>query len=346
MKFRALKYVLAFVLPLFVAIAFVTEGWLCYLPLLYAFGLIPLLELLFKPDAKNLSEATAALVKTDRIYDALLYAAVPVQYGFLIWFLFILQTNSVDLVSLIGRIISMGLMCGILGINVAHELGHRKSRTAKTAAKLLLLTSLYQHFFIEHNYGHHKNVSTPKDPASSRFNEPLYGFWFRSLIGSYVSAWRIQFQLLKRSKVGWFSFKNDMFYYVVQSLTLLLIVFLVFGQLAVVGFFIAALIGMLLLETVNYIEHYGLQRRRINEQRYENTTPQHSWNSDHVVGRMLLFELSRHSDHHANPYKKYQGLQSYHDSPQMPTGYPGMMLISAIPPLWFYLMNKRAERFR
>lgn len=341
MKFRALKYLLAFVLPLFVAVSFITQGWITFIPVLYAFGLIPLLELFFKPNDKNLQLATEVLVVKDKLYDALLFLAVPVQFGFLIWFLFSVQNLPFYSLTFLGRSVSMGLMCGILGINVAHELGHRKERIAQLAAKSLLFTTLYQHFFIEHNYGHHKNVSTPSDPASSRLNEPLYMFWIRSIVYSYISAWQIQIDILQRSKQSFLSIKNEMLYYALLSLGAVYTVFYLVGAMALAGFLIAAVVGILLLETVNYIEHYGLSRKKVSDKRYEQTNPMHSWNSNHVVGRMVLFELSRHSDHHANPHKHYQVLKAHQKSPQMPTGYPGMMLLSALPPVWFSIMNKR-----
>ncbi len=344
MRFRALKYLLAFVLPLFVAQAFLTTGWLTFTPLLYAFGLIPLLELLFVPDKENLLAAQAEIVREDKLYDALLYLTLPVQYGFLCWFLFNIGTVEAFSLSFWGRSLGMGLLCGVLGINVAHELGHRREKAAQKVAKALLLTSLYPHFYIEHNFGHHKNVSTPQDPASSRYNEVLYAFWIRSIAFSYLSAWRIQMGLLKRQKRSFFSYRNDMFWYAVCTILLLVLIYIAFGLAALWGFLISATFGILLLETVNYIEHYGLQRKKVSDKRYEQTTPLHSWNSNHLVGRLVLFELSRHSDHHANPHKKYQVLNHHEQSPQMPTGYPGMMLLAALPPLWFGIMNKRLHR--
>lgn len=344
MKLSFLKYALAFVLPLFVAVSFSSEGWMSFLPLIYAFGLIPLSELWFAPSEKNLRAAEAELAREDKGYDFLLYITLPVQYGFLLWFLMGIDEVQPFGWSFWGRSIAMGLMCGVLGINVAHELGHRKQKGARYTAKALLLSTLYPHFYIEHNFGHHKHVSTPQDPATSRYNESLYAFWFRSISGSYRSAWRIQLQLLQRRKQSFFSLQNDMLWYLTLSIILVLSIAVFVGEIALLAFLVAATIGILLLETVNYIEHYGLLRNKVNEQRYEAATPMHSWNSNHIIGRMVLFELSRHSDHHANPHKAYPLLNSHAESPQMPTGYPGMMLLSAIPPLWYVVMNKRVQK--
>ena len=342
MKWRVLKYLMAYSIPGVVLLSFNLKGIGAYIPLLYAFALVPLLELFFKPDPLNYDAQTEEMIKDDPWYDRLLQFMVPVQILVLLYFLFDLK-NDYDLITLIGRITAMGLMCGVIGINVGHELGHRRSKFEQSLAKILLSTSLYVHFFTEHNYGHHRNVATPEDPATARKNESLYAFWLRSMIFSYLHAWQIQRKMLQAKKQGFWSAKNDLLIWHAIQLVLLLSIYLAFGAFILSAFLGAALFGMLLLETVNYIEHYGLSRHKVNEHRYEKAQPQHSWNSDHVVGRLLLFELSRHSDHHAHPHRKYQILKHHNQSPQLPTGYPGMMLLSAIPPLWFKVMNGRGE---
>ena len=343
-RIRAFKYLLVLTLPLTVAITFTQTGCLTFLPMLYAFGMIPSFEFLFRPDPKNISTVEADLRKSDRLYDWMLYVIVPVQYTFLIWFL-VLSVNQPDLstLAIAGRITGMGLLCGVFGINVAHELGHRTTKGEQFLAKMLLLTSLYMHFYIEHNRGHHKNVSTPEDPSSARYNEWLPVFWLRSVLGAYRSAWRIENQRLRRKKVSVFSFQNEMIQFFLVQLALLVSIGWFVGTTVLLYFALAATMGFLLLETVNYIEHYGLSRKKVSEHRYENALPRHSWNSDHILGRLLLFELSRHSDHHYMANKKYQLLDHHDDSPQMPTGYPGMMLLAAVPPLWFWVMNSRVR---
>lgn len=346
MKIKALKYILVYSLPFGVYLSFTHEGWGTLLPVVYSFGIIPLLELLVNPDASNINKAEQELRKEDFLYDLLLYLIVPIQVGFVSWFFFNIQDVEIPSPTFWGRSLSLGLMCGVLGINVAHELGHRVKGYEKLMAKILLMTSMYPHFFIEHNYGHHRNVATPEDPASARYNEVLYAFWIRSMIFSYISAWNIENKRVKRKEGRVLSFKNEMIAFTLIEIMLLAGVGSIFGLTALIGFCVAAFTGILLLETVNYIEHYGLTRKRVSDNRYENATVIHSWNSNHLVGRLMLFELSRHSDHHANPVKKYQVLESYDESPQMPTGYPGMMLLSAIPPLWFWVMNKRVKQYQ
>ena len=119
-----------------------------------------------------------------------------------------------------------------------------------------------------------------------------------------------------------------------------------FGWMITLYYLYAAFIGIILLETVNYIEHYGLQRKQFAEGKFERAMPQHSWNSNHILGRLMLFELSRHSDHHYLASKKYQLLQHHDDAPQLPTGYPGSMILSLVPPVWFYLMNPRIKELQ
>ncbi len=341
MKWRAFKYLAVFILPLAMVTSLNSTGIWAWFPMILAFGIIPALELLFRPQTANLGAVEEEIARNDKIYDYIIYLAVVYQYGFLIYFLVSINDPAASFVDLLGRSIGMGIMCGVLGINVAHELGHRPTRHEQLMAKALLLSSLYMHFFIEHNRGHHKNVSTENDPASSRKNEMLYTFWVRSVVFSYISAWRIENDRLRRKGHHPVSWRNEMIWYQIIQLALIGVIFFVFGGVALTAFLFAATIGFLLLETVNYIEHYGLRREKVSEHRYENVQPHHSWNSDHPIGRVLLFELSRHSDHHYEPHRPYQILKHHDQAPQMPTGYPGMMVLSTIPPLWFLVMNKR-----
>lgn len=333
------------ILPALTVLSFNSYGWQTFLPTMWVFGAIPLLELFFKPNPDNLSEAEEKSRLDDFIYDAQIYLMVLVQLFLLVYFLFSMQETGLLLTDQIGRITSMGLCCGVLGINIGHELGHRSTWYEKWMAKINLMTSLNMHFMHEHNLHHHKMVSTPEDPATARYGEPLYLFWVRSTLGVYYWAWKLESQKLKRKGLPFLSFKNEMITDHLIEGALLIAIGYVFG-LATVGYFIvAALIGHLLLETVNYIEHYGLEREKVGK-RYERVMPHHSWNSDHIIGRMNLFELSRHSDHHFKANRKYQILRHMEHSPQMPTGYPGMMILSTIPPLWFSIMNPKVQKIK
>jgi len=276
----------------------------------------------------------------------MIYINVPAQFALLFFFLW--KITSVDLATyeIIGKTVSMGLACGILGINVAHELGHRHKKSEQWMSKALLTTTLYTHFFIEHNRGHHKNIATPLDPATSRRGENLYRFFFRTVSGGYRSAWHLENSRLRKKGVSVFSWQNEMIRLQVIQLAFTIAIFSIFGWVGGLAFIIASVFGFLLLETVNYIEHYGLERDMIQDGVYEKTKPWHSWNSNHPLGRLLLYELTRHSDHHFHAGRKYQVLRHFDESPQMPTGYPGMMLVSLIPPLWFRIMHRQIERYK
>jgi alkane 1-monooxygenase len=338
---KALKYGMVYIIPALFVLGVMMGGWLSFSPLLFAFGVIPLLEVFFRPDRSNLDAAELEMRKEDKLYDYMLYAVVPILYGSIVLYLFTLNQEQHTTFELVGLTLSLGVLLGGMGINVAHELGHRPSAHEQFMAKALLLPSAYMHFFIEHNRGHHRNVSTHEDPASSRFNESLYHFWIRSVVYSYVSAWNLEKKRLERLKIPVWSLKNEMIRFQITQLSFWIIILLAFGWEITLLYTGAAIVGFLMLETVNYIEHYGLERRKLSENRYERVEPVHSWNSNHIVGRVMLFELSRHSDHHFKPAKKYQLLEHHDESPQMPTGYPGMMLLSLIPPLWFAIMNPR-----
>ena len=339
-----LKYLSAFILAATVYISFTNVGIWTYSPLLFSFGFIPLVELLFKPDAKNLSEEEKQKAAGDSYFNQVLYAVVVLQVAFLIYFLNVIQEDLTSF-DLIGRIVSMGILCGIFGINVGHELGHRSNRFEQFLGEILLLTSLETHFLPYHNSGHHHNVATPKDPATARKGEIVFLFWFRSQIGSYLQAWKIENDRLHKKGKSFLSFSNRMLVYTLAQITLLAAIYYFFNLQTMLYFMAAALLGILLLETVNYIEHYGLLRQLKENGNYERVQHQHSWNSNHILGRTMLFELSRHSDHHYKASKHYQLLDSMPNSPQMLTGYPGMMLLALFPPLWFNVMHKQLAVF-
>jgi alkane 1-monooxygenase len=338
---RAFKYLSPSLMYITAWLAFSSYGWLCWLPMMYAWIVIPGLELLIKPDMRNLGAAEEEIAKQNRLYDYFLYVILPLQYVALFFFLYGMKQDELHWTDALGRTLSMGMLCGTFGINVAHELGHRIKPAEQWMAKLLLLTSLYMHFFTEHNKGHHKRVATPEDPSSARLGEMVYTFYFRTIIFSYLSAWHIANEETRKKGKPVFSLYNEMVQATLLQAAFVAGIYFAFGGAVTLYFMGAALMGILLLETVNYIEHYGLSRKKTGEGKYERAMPQHSWNSNHVIGRIMLFELSRHSDHHYLASRKYQVLRHHDDAPQMPTGYPGMMLLSLAPPAWFYVMHKK-----
>ena len=340
---RAFKYFSPLIVYVGALLAFATYGWICYAPLIYAWIVIPGLELFLKPNAGNLSEAEEEIARNDRTYDYILYLIVILQIPTLFYFLYSMQDSALSLADKIGRTGTMGLLCGTFGINVGHELGHRTRKDEQALAKISLLSSLYMHFFIEHNRGHHKNVATPEDPSSARYGENIFSFWFRTIFYSYISAWHIASNETRKKHRPVISLYNEMLQFQLIQIAFVALIWSLFGWQILLWYLAAATMGILLLETVNYIEHYGLQRKSTGEGKFERAMPAHSWNSNHVIGRIMLFELSRHSDHHYLASRKYQLLRHHDDAPQMPTGYPGMMILSLFPPLWFHVMNPRVK---
>ena len=343
---RELKYSLGIIVPLIVFVSLYFDGWMSYFVVVFAFGFIPTAELFLKGSTYNMPKEEEKKVKNERFFDWVLYLNVPFQFGLLFFFFWKITFFDLAAYEIIGKVFSIGMACGVLGINVAHELGHRHKKSEQNMSKALLLTSLYMHFFIEHNRGHHKNIATIHDPASSRRNESLYSFYFRSVIGGYMSAWHLENTRIRKTGVAVYSLKNEMIQFTIIQVLFLALIVSVFSWLTCVLFIVAAIIGFLMLETVNYIEHYGLQRKEIQDGVFEKTQPWHSWNSNHPLGRILLYELTRHSDHHFHAGRKYQVLRHFEEAPQMPTGYPGMMICAFFPPLWFSIMNKRIDNYQ
>ncbi len=339
---RKLKYLSIFSLPLVVYISFNSHGIFTFLSVFFFFGLVPLLELAFKPDERNLTERERIFAENDPYYDILLYLMLPIQWGFMIYFFYNIS-HTTEHFDRAGKIMSMGIMCGAIGINLGHELGHRTNRFEQLVGEALLLSSLENHFLPYHNRGHHHNVATRNDPATARKNEWLFIFWFRSHFGSYIQAWQIEKERLSIQKLPFLHYSNRMIVYTLIHVLLLTSIYLFFGINVLLYFLIVAAIGITLLETVNYIEHYGLVRNLKENGVYERVRRWHSWNSNHILGRVVLFELSRHSDHHYKADRPYQLLETHEESPTMPTGYPGMMLLATIPPLFFLVMNKKVE---
>ena len=339
---RDLRYLFAYTLPLSALLAIGLAGVWSFATVIYAFGLIPVLDQLIRQERANESgEDRGERQFVNRFFDWLLYLNVPLLWGIIAYFLYTVATADLATYELVGLTLSVGIVSGSLGINVAHELGHRSRRFEQWLAQSLLLSSLYMHFFVEHNRGHHKHVATPLDPATSRYGEMVYTFWFRSVIGSYRNAWALERERLGREDRHWLTLDNQMIRFTLWQVALVTAIGLTFGGLAV-GLFVAqAVVGFLLLESVNYVEHYGLLREQLASGRYAPVTPRHSWNSEHEVGRIVLYELTRHADHHFKSNRPYQTLRYLPESPELPAGYPASILMALVPPVWFAVMNKR-----
>lgn len=346
MELRDLKYILAFTIPVVTLLSITYGGILAFLTVAVAFGVIPIIETVLPVNTENLSPEISEIKKKIRFFDILLYCNIIFVYGILYLLFYKLNTNTLQTYEQIGMIFSAGIMLGSNGINVAHELGHKSEKLAQLASKILLLPSLYMHFFIEHNRGHHLRVGTPDDPATSRYNELVFSFWFRSVKDGWLSAWKLENAELQKNGLGVISLRNQMIQFTLIQILWLIAVWWYFGISGLIAALLVAFISILLLESINYIEHYGLTRKMLQNGRYERVENFHSWNSDHEVGRILLYELTRHSDHHYKASKKYQILNHYDESPQLPYGYPTSILLALIPPLWFGIMNPQVREWR
>jgi len=338
---KDLKYLLAYVAPISAFIGLYFQGWLAPGSFYVAFVIIPIIEVFRSGSSENLSETEEDSKVKAIFFDVLLWLNLPLLYLLISYFLYIVTTATLSTWEITFSIINVGIVVSTIGINVAHELGHRQNKVEQFMSKALLTTALYTHFFIEHNRGHHKHVATFEDPATARLNEPLYVFWFRSSIFGYIGAWKIEAKRLRKMGKSPISLQNEMITLQAVQILYLVLVGVAFGPIAVAYAIGIAVVGFLLLETVNYVEHYGLVRKKLPSGKYENVQPWHSWNSNHDLGRIYLYELTRHSDHHFKANRKYQVLRNFKESPQLPYGYPASMLISAVPPIWYRLMNRR-----
>ncbi len=304
------------------------------------FVVIPLTDLLVGLDRENPPDQAIAALEADRYYRWVTYLFLPLQYLGLLWACWLWSGDSLSLFAEIGLALTVGTVAGV-GINTAHELGHKREATERWLARIALAQSCYGHFYIEHNRGHHVRVATPDDPASSRLGESVYRFLPRTVSGSLRSAWRLEQPRFRRRHQSHWSLRNDVLNAWALSLALWGALLLVFGLRILPFLVLQALVGIALLEIVNYLEHYGLLRQREASGRWERVRPGHSWNSNNLATNVLLYHLQRHSDHHANPTRRYQALRDEEAAPVLPTGYAGMIVLALVPPLWRRVMDPR-----
>jgi alkane 1-monooxygenase len=306
-------------------------------------GVVPLVDLATGLDRSNPPDDLIAMLERDRYYRWITFLFLPLQYaGFAVAFWY-LVTAPLSTVDRIGLAVTVGFIGG-LGINTAHELGHKKESHERWLAKIALAQSFYGHFYIEHNRGHHVRVATPEDPASSRLGESFYRFWPRTVGGSIRSAWNLERRRYARRSQGPWRLGNDVLNAWLMSAALWAVMALWLGVGVLPFLVVQALVALTLLEAVNYLEHYGMLRARVGaagHERYERVDPRHSWNSNNIATNVLLYHLQRHSDHHANPTRRYQSLRDYEEAPVLPTGYAGMILLALVPPAWRRVMDRR-----
>lgn len=341
-------WLVALVMPLLPFAAVVLHArtgqavWLWLGPIVIL-GVVPLVDLLGGLDRSNPPEDVLAALEADRYYRWLTFAFLPLQYaGFLVAFAY-LARGGLTTSEQLGLAVTVGFIGG-LGINTAHELGHKKESHERWLAKIALAQSWYGHFYIEHNRGHHVRVATPDDPASSRLGESFYRFWPRTVGGSLRSAWELERRRLSRGGGSPWTLRNDVLSSWLMTVVLWAAVVVWLGPSVLPFLVVQALVALTLLEAVNYLEHYGMLRARVGvgeRERWERVDPRHSWNSNNVATNVLLYHLQRHSDHHAHPTRRYQALRDFPESPVLPTGYAGMILLALVPPAWRRVMDPR-----
>jgi alkane 1-monooxygenase len=304
------------------------------------FGIFPLLDLAIGLDAANPPDDAIKWLEQDRYYRWCTYMYLPVQYAGLVFACWQWSSGKLSTIEDVGLALTMAMVSGV-AINTAHELGHKRASLERWLSKVALAQSGYGHFFIEHNRGHHVRVATPEDPASSRLGESFWAFLPRTVAGSLRSAWELEGVRLDRLGSSHWTFRNDILNAWAMSVVLFAALIAAFGLVVLPFLLLQAVLGFSLLEVVNYLEHYGLLRQRREDGRFERTRPEHSWNSNSVASNVLLYHLQRHSDHHANPIRRYQALRHHEEAPQLPTGYAGMIVTAAFPPLWRRTMDRR-----
>lgn len=314
--------------------------WSFLTPLVFIYGISTLFDSVFGVDNSNPPEELVPQLEEDRFYRWLTYLTVPIHFAVLLVIATFVGTQSVSLFSVLALAITAGIYSG-LGLVTAHELGHKKSRLERNLAKIVQAVPAYGHFCLEHNRGHHRDVATPEDPASSRMGESIYKFVRREIPGAFRRAWKIEQDRLERLGKNCWSWENE----ILQSYALSAVVQV--GLIASFGWIMIPFLAIhnfwawWQLTSANYIEHYGLLRKKESNNRYERCQPHHSWNANHIFSNLLLFHLERHSDHHAHPTRRYQCLRDFPDLPSLPTGYFGMFVAAYIPPLWYHIMDKR-----
>ncbi len=327
-------WMLACVIPMAPFIAFAADqviglGIAYWLGPALIFFVFPALDHLIGVDSENPPDSILKWLEEDRYYRRVTYAFVPVQYAGLVFACYLWAYGDLTTFGAIGLAVTCGVVNGI-AIATAHELGHKRESLERWLSKIALAPTFYGHFYIEHNRGHHVRVSTPEDPASSRFYESFYRFWPRTVTGSLRSSIEIEKKRLDRVGSSFFSLRNDLINAWLMSIALFVTLTAVFGWVVLPYLLVQAVIGFSLLEVVNYLEHYGLLRETKEDGRYERCLPKHSWNSNMVASNVFLFHLQRHSDHHAHPTRRYQSLRHFEEAPELPEGYATMIVYALI----------------
>ena len=316
------------------------QEWTLWIPLVFLYLVIQLLDYLFPNDRSNPPEQVVPQLEADVYYRLLIHLTVPLYFIILTIGAWFVASHDLSWSGLLALALTVGVIGGF-GINTGHELGHKKNRSDRLAAKLALAVPFYGHFSIEHNAGHHTQVATPEDSASARFGESIYRFALREIPGGLKRAWKLESARLARQGFGSWHWKNEILQSYAISVVLYTGLIVAFGTVIVPFLLIQAAYAWWQLTSANYIEHYGLLRKKLPNGRYERCQPHHSWNANHTASNLVTFHLERHSDHHAYAARRYQSLRHFDEVPQLPSGYFGMFLLAYVPPLWRWVMDPR-----
>lgn len=312
-------------------------SWYWMGPALF-FVILPLLDPLVGRDTYNVPEEQEAEIGQQLRYRAVLWLYFPIQAGVMIFSYSLITSGTLSWPEICGLTLSMSIGTGI-GFLIGHELGHHVQQFDRFMGVMILAPVNVADFYIYHNFGHHNWVSTPEDNGSSKYGESFWAFLVRSLPRKSISAWKIEADRLGKHGKGWLSFGNRMIGLTLLSLSWLVGLTIAFGLWAIPLFFACFLISRSLLVYGDYVEHYGLCRRKMANGEYEAPRPEHSWNDNFLLSNMLFCSVDRHSDHHANGARPYQILRNYQDVPQLPLGYISLVPIAMIPPLWRRLID-------
>lgn len=312
----------------------------------FVFVLVPIFDHMIGQDPVNPDEEhQVPKLSKEIFYRILTLLCLPMQLATMLYGGHILMSVEMSWVGQLGWILSVGTIGAIVAINVGHELIHKDPLIEQWAGGLLFACVTYGGFKVEHVRGHHVHVSTPEDASSSRYGQSLYAFLPHAYLHNFLNAWSLEAKKLKRKGLSVFSIRNELIWWYGISFVLAGVCGVLWGWAGVGYFFAQSFVAFSLLEVINYVEHYGLHRRTLENGRYERTNVEHSWNSNYLLTNLFLFQLQRHSDHHANPKRRYQVLRHHEVSPQLPSGYATMVVLALFPPLWFKVMNPRVEAY-
>lgn len=344
---KALPYAMSFSLAPMVIIAVTMGGWWIALPYFFGWVCIGLMDQAMGLDTENMDPATE-----ERFlfwHKAVIWAWLPSQMALIVYGMWMITLpGHMGTTEQIFAALALGIPTGAIGITFAHELIHQRNKWERWLGEWLLISTAYGHFATEHVYGHHITVATPKDPVSARKGQGFYSFFVQAVVGTFLSAWEIERGRLERCGLPVWHHTNPWWRYMLGLAAWLAFAYWLAGGWGVFLFFVQCFMAVYQLEAVNYVEHYGLTRKYLGGGKFEHVQPHHSWNAAHKVSNWMLINLQRHSDHHFRPDRRFPLLQHYswNEAPQLPHSYPAMVAVALNPPLWFWIMNRRVDKWR